>query len=141
VSPLEPCPKGSPPPARGARVLWSSAGGCLGITPARAGSTALFLNKKDLIADHPRPRGEHAIPDLVKAVPEGSPPPARGAHILRYWRVSNDRITPARAGSTAHGVNSISLARDHPRPRGEHELVARMEGRNRDHPRPRGEHT
>ena len=50
---------GSPPHARGIRVLLSPANQTLGITPACAGNTPSTFRKPHQNRDHPRMRGEY----------------------------------------------------------------------------------
>ena len=50
---------GSSPPTRGARRRASSQSRFLRIIPAYAGSTLALTARTDVLADHPRLRGEH----------------------------------------------------------------------------------
>src|SRR5690606_4347011 len=70
--------------------------------------------------DHPRLRGEHAGHQVGADRPEGSPPPARGAHHRTTSGHPQPRITPACAGSTATARAPEKCPTDHPRLRGEH---------------------
>ena len=131
---------GSPPPARGAlavgvlcaAVRWitpACAGSTIGlgvddvvtgITPACAGSTRRSTPCTCCLPDHPRLRGEHPVrPGNFREV-SGSPPPARGAHVLLEGPSRLARITPACAGSTVSSSGRTAPVRDHPRLRGEH---------------------
>ena len=92
--------KGSPPPARGARIALIRPPASARITPARAGSTPPARILPLILSDHPRPRGEHSLSDLPEKFVTGSPPPARGALYSGYMIDVWGRITPARAGST-----------------------------------------
>ena len=53
-----------------------------------------------VLRDHPRLRGEYALPDFPEECGQGSPPLARGIHvrISRLFRTAG--ITPACAGNT-----------------------------------------
>ena len=120
MSPVE----GSSPHTRGAR---SSMAYCIlrsGIIPAYAGSTRLWRPCRRRRGDHPRIRGEHRKYQQDKAWRSGSSPHTRGARsgVYRYRRP--ERIIPAYAGSTAASRRSASKTADHPRIRGEHDLMS-----------------
>ncbi len=116
---------GSPPLARGALRVALRAVSRDGITPARAGSTPRSATIPRRRGDHPRSRGEH-LPSLhCIARLAGSPPLARGALDERAARLRQERITPARAGSTRVACVSACLSADHPRSRGEHSAPPR----------------
>src|SRR5690606_8460856 len=70
--------------------------------------------------DHPRVRGEHRSVDLLARPRHGSPPRARGAHVLIGPRTDTIGITPACAGSTERVTRAPQVREDHPRVRGEH---------------------
>ena len=53
----------------------------------------------------------------------GSSPHTRGAHYLPVVFAAVGRIIPAYAGSTRHAMMALAVASDHPRIRGEHELL------------------
>ena len=78
---------GSSPHARGAH--WSSVFFCLicGIIPACAGSTRYNCTISHARRDHPRMRGEHLNKAAAMQRFLGSSPHARGAHLLRLWRL------------------------------------------------------
>ena len=88
--------------------------------PARAGSTSGPSSSSPKCRDHPRSRGEHGVSWLALACARGSPPLARGALINFLNHVIRQRITPARAGSTAPLLRRCLGDADHPRSRGEH---------------------
>ena len=50
----------------------------------------------------------------------GSPPPTRGLHCFVSACISNNRITPAHAGTTFIKYICNSFFQDHPRPRGDY---------------------
>ena len=114
------CIVGSPPLARGAPSGRSCRSCLVRITPARAGSTRTARTLKIPQRDHPRSRGEHGVSWLALACARGSPPLARGALINFLNHVIRQRITPARAGSTAPLLRRCLGDADHPRSRGEH---------------------
>ena len=114
---------GSPPRTRGAR-------GCAGapwaphrITPAHAGSTPRLPGGKKSSTDHPRARGEHDKPRAPTASTAGSPPRTRGAPRGAQARAAGHRITPAHAGSTGRPLRRCGPSPDHPRARGEHDVL------------------
>ncbi len=103
-----------------------------GIIPAYAGSTCSGHAVAAGAWDHPRIRGEHAVPKVQSRCPAGSSPHTRGAlrHFLRHspswW------IIPAYAGSTILAGRHRAPIRDHPRIRGEHRrfygILCRIQG-------------
>ena len=111
---------GSSPHARGAPVQVRFSNGMVGIIPACAGSTARTRGGPRPWRDHPRIRGEHAVPASEPFKPWGSSPHARRS--LRKVHAGGRRqgIIPACAGSTAQGPCRRPPPRDHPRMRGEH---------------------
>ncbi len=111
---------GSPPLARGAPGESAQPVGDVGITPARAGSTAQRTGSASVRRDHPRSRGEHLGNTADATAEKGLPPLARGARLGADTELDLARITPARAGSTAVPRPGISQPTDHPRSRGEH---------------------
>ena len=133
--------RGSSPHTRGARTRRPSLRKAPRIIPAYAGSTSVGCPPMAAPADHPRIRGEHALPPFRP--------------VLGLW------IIPAYAGSTAASTGISNQLADHPRIRGEHRPVGpdRLVDRGSsphtrgalsitahgievygDHPRIRGEH-
>src|SRR5690606_21837346 len=97
----------------------------------------------------------------MKVLLEGSPPRARGAHLLQIPARAGGRITPACAGSTSQSLIHPRPGTDHPRVRGEHvescgvicpqtritpacagstDAATAVARASPDHPRVRGEH-
>ena len=115
--------KGSSPHARGARG--DMRGHCRddGIIPACAGSTMSLKTLLERLRDHPRMRGEHLDRSATPCRAQGSSPHARGAQRLTSHAAQARRIIPACAGSTRMCRETLALRRDHPRMRGEHEMV------------------
>ena len=111
-------PLGSPPLARERRVLLIALPMTFRITPARAGTTFKFLFTKSTYQDHPRSRGNDINEPISLCHAPGSPPLARERRLsfLRYN--SQDRITPARAGTTSINLAIGFISKDHPRSRG-----------------------
>ena len=94
------------------------------IIPAYAGSTRGSIHRENSPRDHPRIRGEHR--DQVRAgllVP-GSSPHTRGALGRAAGESDPVGIIPAYAGSTRSPYRRHRRRPDHPRIRGEHELVS-----------------
>ena len=87
-------------------------------------------------------RGEHPISLDDASVEEGSSPHARGAPPGRMSNGWNGRIIPACAGSTVEDPYTGEFVRDHPRMRGEHMLVARLDEEvSESSPHARGAHS
>ena len=152
---------GSSPHTRGAQTLYEVYCYRERIIPAYAGSTTPDLVGYPKRPDHPRIRGEHALPYHRGACRVGSSPHTRGARDRVLFRRLGEWIIPAYAGSTANHVVGAEVEPDHPRIRGEHlvsgepdgvgggssphtrgALSARIGCRSTspDHPRIRGEH-
>ena len=110
---------GSPPPTRGKQPVLARNPAAYRITPAYAGKTGLEPRYTVQTEDHPRLRGENAVPPTPLAVLRGSPPPTRGKRIRKKETFRFVRITPAYAGKTT-GVFTLNWKKaDHPRLRGE----------------------
>ena len=118
---------GSSPHARGARHVVETVTAASRIIPACAGSTAVRRRRARIPSDHPRMRGEHRHAISYGALPYGSSPHARGALDTLLDTPQNQRIIPACAGSTCTYFELCLTDRDHPRMRGEHQVV-RVEG-------------
>ena len=118
---------GSSPHTRGAQVPVSLLQRGARIIPAYAGSTVNFSGVSFTWWDHPRIRGEHISTSHRPGIASGSSPHTRGARN----RAENDDIgpgiIPAYAGSTPHGIIWIDWMPDHPRIRGEHSGLARVD--------------
>ena len=115
--------QGSPPPTRGTHIIKRIRFKRTRITPAYAGNTALLQGRKSQVRDHPRLRGEHALIQAYDRGKEGSPPPTRGTPIFKYFPILLIRITPAYAGNTLSCIPLKRFFQDHPRLRGEHNLI------------------
>ena len=92
----------------------------VGITPACAGSTRSSPCGASPRGDHPRMRGEHEKHGNPSTCDGGSSPHARGVLITCALLPCCVGIIPACAGSTRNSWPTSTLARDHPRMRGEH---------------------
>ena len=85
---------------RGKAAETHAAGFRKGITPAYAGKSSDFSNRKQSLGDHPRLCGEkHLTCDGVAGV-YGSPPPMRGKASSGTAVSRCSRITPAYAGKS-----------------------------------------
>ena len=91
----------------------------VGITPAHAGKSFLYLVYYQKMKDHPRTCGEklHLSPFQLKA--EGSPPHMRGKDLSHIYPRHQQRITPAHAGKSELICYNVSSIEDHPRTCGE----------------------
>ena len=69
--------KGSPPLTRELRAKHADIFSVLGITPAYAGTTNVFLARDFFNRDHPRLRGNYMISLLCRLALPGSPPLTR----------------------------------------------------------------
>ena len=114
---------GSSPRARGAREHSRGLPKTVRIIPACAGSTAGRRWARTGRTDHPRVRGEHTVETDIASTPRGSSPRAQGARHRRDPPHGQNRIIPACAGSTSRSSCRWSARTDHPRVRGEHQLV------------------
>ena len=73
--------------------------------------------------DHPRIRGEKVCPITLKEANAGSPPHTRGKADSIYGKSQAPRITPAYAGKRELRTGHAVATEDHPRIRGEKDLV------------------
>ena len=73
--------------------------------------------------DHPRLRGEKDGCSMSPVPPRGSPPLARGKGLIFGISFSRPRITPACVGKRAHFRDFLLPSKDHPRLRGEKDIV------------------
>ena len=85
---------------RGKPTVSEPAGKTIGITPADAGKTPLWLYVSGLFWDHPRGCGENENLFLQIPTVAGSPPRMRGKRIDAGQLIAVTRITPADAGKT-----------------------------------------
>ena len=111
---------GSPPLARGIRMILNARHNRLGITPACAGNTIKKRHCPTAPGDHPRLRGEYQQRVWNSMTRSGSPPLARGILYNIIAASYRHRITPACAGNTLVYMDSNDFQRDHPRLRGEY---------------------
>ena len=114
---------GSSPHTRGARESLHKGDSLSRIIPAYAGSTTDSDCHCGARRDHPRIRGEHIRVAAGWLGSAGSSPHTRGAPPQNHARRRRDRIIPAYAGSTSSSCSTCSSHSDHPRIRGEHNLL------------------
>ena len=110
---------GSPPLARGTAFAFFCFSSLSGITPACAGNSDFGIIIYPLHGDHPRLRGEQTTNTVYEQHIQGSPPLARGTGSVMDGEVRYKGITPACAGNSFCMQCIYTLARDHPRLRGE----------------------
>ena len=91
----------------------------LRITPAYAGSSAKQAKAAGVVEDHPRIRGEQCLLMGNLRLTAGSPPHTRGAVGPNDYVDTEERITPAYAGSRVRRTCWSWMSEDHPRIRGE----------------------
>ena len=91
------------------------------ITPAYAGKSRNRPAAQKRVWDHPRLCGEKEPQKYPAFRPRGSPPPMRGKVVIARYGTSSNRITPAYAGKSVHGVSRCHAVWDHPRLCGEKE--------------------
>ena len=113
-------PRRSSPHTRGARFRHGQRWPEMGIIPAYAGSTSIFVIGVPFSRDHPRIRGEHTTVYERTIEQEGSSPHTRGALQVHAVGGGVGGIIPAYAGSTRRRQSGSRTAGDHPRIRGEH---------------------
>ena len=122
---------GSPPHTRGILPI-SEKNRCIrGITPAHAGNTSSICKRPSTPWDHPRTRGEYCVNAIVEIIKEGSPPHTRGIPEGIATIDVELGITPAHAGNTTCHQKMVADQWDHPRTRGEYNLVESI-NRNRE---------
>ena len=93
--------------------------GLLGITPACAGKSVIWLVWIIRRRDHPRVCGEKTERVLPGCIRQGSPPRVRGKVQHLVDGDGNPGITPACAGKSSPPGSSLSSHKDHPRVCGE----------------------
>ena len=116
---------GSSPLARGTRPETIQHAQACRIIPACVGNTPDWSSYPRDSGDHPRLRGEHMSLISPEMTISGSSPLARGTRLIISATVDLLRIIPACAGNTLDYIRDRGLAQDHPRLRGEHQIVKR----------------
>ena len=118
------CAKGSPPHTRGKAGRDIACLSPFGITPAYAGKSHTSTAQHSALADHPRIRGEKLTGEEKSGIMMGSPPHTRGKDFFFYLSCRLERITPAYAGKRGRKTGKQKAAWDHPRIRGEKEIMS-----------------
>ena len=118
-----PSNRGSPPHARGRQDSVAPRRTRRRITPACAGKTPLGRYILRRSQDHPRMRGEDRSRRRSPRSGVGSPPHARGRRCSGTRTKGMTRITPACAGKTDGGDQDRGPEADHPRMRGEDQII------------------
>ena len=120
---------GSSPLARGTRELLYFSAHVLGLIPARAGNTRLWVASGTTKGAHPRSRGEHQSERHPRHRHRGSSPLARGTRLRMARRFVRAGLIPARAGNTRRATTRRAMNGAHPRSRGEHNRMVRTASR------------
>ena len=107
--------RGSPPLVRERPFTFRFKYFVLGITPARAGKTAIVRPPLYKFKDHPRSCGKDPKSASSSGVTSGSPPLVRERPFTIKSKSRFIRITPARAGKTFSLYRRIRHKQDHPR--------------------------
>ncbi len=113
------------PRMRGERTSRSTATyGESGSSPHARGTRPARQRRGAGRQDHPRMRGERSAPRSVSACSGGSSPHARGTQLAPTGETPRRRIIPACAGNARPRSATRTRAADHPRMRGERDIVA-----------------
>ena len=112
---------GSSPQARGTQAAVRICGLGIRFIPAGAGNTLFSIICHKGISVHPRRRGEHHPPPLLRSRMSGSSPQARGTRLANSRCEGDGRFIPAGAGNTQNRRQPALRLPVHPRRRGEHE--------------------
>ena len=104
---------------RGKVFLFLVPGGTVGITPACAGKSNLFVLNDLHEKDHPRVCGEKMLNGTLDSLMVGSPPRVRGKGQAACEIVVELGITPAYAGKRSDPNRQMRRRWDHPRVCGE----------------------
>ena len=114
---------GSSPLSRGIRQRLPPQVLPLRIIPALAGNTPVRVWMRGAVRDHPRSRGEYRHGCDLDHSTSGSSPLSRGIRVTVWRNPDHIRIIPALAGNTTGTPARTSCASDHPRSRGEYEIL------------------
>ena len=110
---------GSSPLTRGKRTGMSIVRPSVGLIPAHAGKTAVFLGRHRADGAHPRSRGENSTKVKTADIETGSSPLTRGKQRPPSNHLTAGGLIPAHAGKTPYARQKNSVRRAHPRSRGE----------------------
>ena len=110
-------------------------------TPDGAGTTPHRSGGPSGPTDHPHVRGDDDLTNEIAEMTGGPPPHARGRRLHDPADLAAAGTTPACAGTTTCGPGRPSLARDHPRVRGDDWCISHHTARVcGPPPRARGRH-
>ena len=124
---------------RGSQAEVTLEDGSVGIIPAHAGLTSLFLDFAAQCRDHPRACGAHHPPRHQLTFFSGSSPRMRGSHTTLFSPKTCKGIIPAHAGLTSLPSHRPLECWDHPRACGAHlSVVVGVELFEGSSPRMRG---
>ena len=124
---------------RGSQAEVTLEDGSVGIIPAHAGLTSLFLDFAAQCRDHPRACGAHHPPRHQLTFFSGSSPRMRGSHTTLFSPKTCKGIIPAHAGLTEGTGYYRDLQWDHPRACGAHRpTLSTMRAISGSSPRMRG---
>ena len=118
--------KGSSPLTRGKPRMPLISVVSSGIIPAHAGKTSVSTVPASPGLDHPRSRGENVSVAAVAVTRPGSSPLTRGKLCALPSGACRGGIIPAHAGKTSRAHPTTCGPWDHPRSRGENEVVERV---------------
>jgi len=90
------------------------------LIPARAGTTIRIPSPRSAGTAHPRACGDHSSDPILRASISGSSPRVRGPRGRHHEPDDDDRLIPARAGTTQALPCSLRLSAAHPRACGDH---------------------
>ena len=128
-SSLRVSPRGSPPHVRGKVCNCQHSNSPIGITPACAGKSYVFIVCCAVNRDHPRMCGEKRKRLLYQGFARGSPPHVRGKEKVSPFLFGNIGITPACAGKSIINYCVSCCVWDHPRMCGEKKRITGGIGR------------
>jgi len=130
---------GSSPRARGTLAYGAHSAPVARFIPAGAGNASLFDMQRDLVAVHPRGRGERYLQCVVHCSISGSSPRARGTLANQRLVAVCARFIPAGAGNARWPAPIWSGSTVHPRGRGERGMMLfGIKGAGGSSPRARG---
>ena len=121
--------RGTPPRARGRRMVAAMRSSRPGNTPACAGTTHTANLSLGVRLEHPRVRGDDCGGPDSTALAGGTPPRARGRHQDGAVGRLVARNTPACAGTTLVPEEGTMTEMEHPRVRGDDRMVMSSTGR------------
>ena len=108
-----------PPLVRGRALIVNETAQQIGITPARAGKSAVGEENMVDSGNYPRSCGEESLDELVVKADKELPPLVRGRDARAGGRHDIRGITPARAGKSHFPVSNPCPSRNYPRSCGE----------------------